>query len=73
MKPDCERIWPKVELPTVWMGPRTLTVLVRFSTSKRSSPRMLPLKGMALLATKSQLLRAGVRALPSVRGEVPSV
>ena len=55
------------------IGPRTLTVLVAFSTSKRISPRRLPPRRTALAATKSQLLRAGERTLASVRGEVPSV
>ncbi len=40
MKPDCVRIWPNVERSTVRVsGPRTFTVLVRFSTSRRSSAR----------------------------------
>ena len=64
---------PKAAPPNVVFGPTVFTVLVTFSTSRRSWPRALPTSLTSLAATKSQLLRCGVRTLSSVRGLFPSV
>lgn len=61
MKPDWERICPKPELPTVWIGPMTFTVFVRLITSSRICPTMLPARRTFFATARSTLLRCGAR------------
>ncbi len=73
MKPDCDEIWPKVELPAVVAMLLVVTRLRRLMTSTRTCAKRVPPSLMFLETDRSTLRCGGVRTSVMVRGALPYV